>query len=591
MQFSFPGWELEVVGETAAAAAAGPGTLINDDAPPANGVLGLADLEVRLATAGLGRDPQDEPWGFPRGLDRRRAGRWAPHGAPSVFSRHTPHVLNRPPCCTLMHQDLSGDEDEDGDKQQTGPAAQQADPAAGGAARRDTEASQPAAKRAAAAEPAGSPLPVEVLLMVLSTPGAIGVRELASSMGVCVEWRGVVAAASGLWMGPLSAALPRAAPPPQQQQQQQQPAAPPSSAATATGAAGPAGRGTGPQPQPEAGEADEEPPLQTPQIRFALQRAPPPAPWRLPPGLLPPDPLLHLKAWRLIAPVAARFGCLRKGFEYVADAFAAIWLAVAASAAGKAAAAAGTGAGGSGGEGGSGAAGGGGSGHAQRRLTHVDQLWDAPAGGERLALDDKYHARAVQRMVGKLASHDWQLLYSGFSALVDAKAAEIAFDLRRQIEGRERREQQSGYHHHQQQQPRVASPADGRHNTEQQQQPSGTGGGGSGGGSWHAGGPLRGGLLGEMEGCWEGASARLAAEPEVLLALCGHGPRPELGIRLAGLLLARWEIYRRALEIFVSRCGPLGARVEQARQELVMAGPALRGSGGAALALTIPHVS
>lgn len=67
------------------------------------------------------------------------------------------------------------------------------------------------------------------------------------------------------------------------------------------------------------------------------------------------------------------------------------------------------------------------------------------------------------------------------------------------------------------------------------------------------------------------------------------GARPEEGIWLCSILLPQWQVFRRALDLFVSRCGPLGARVEQARQEM-MAGPAPRGSGGAAVALTIPHV-
>lgn len=68
------------------------------------------------------------------------------------------------------------------------------------------------------------------------------------------------------------------------------------------------------------------------------------------------------------------------------------------------------------------------------------------------------------------------------------------------------------------------------------------------------------------------------------------GPRPDAGIALAAALLESWLRYRRALELLVARCGPLGARVEAARQEL-LSGPAVRGSGGTAAALTIPHVS
>ncbi|KAI8473342.1 MAG: hypothetical protein J3K34DRAFT_411070 [Monoraphidium minutum] len=100
---------------------------------------------------------------------------------------------------------------------------------------------------------------------------------------------------------------------------------------------------------------------------------------------------------------------------------------------------------------------------------------------------------------------------------------------------------------------------------------------------------LRGGVLAEMERCFEGASALFAAEPDVLLAACGQGPRPGDGIWLCGRLLRRWDVFRRALDLFVSRCGPLGARVEQARQEM-LAGPAPRGTGSGVAALTIPHL-
>jgi hypothetical protein len=306
----------------------------------------------------------------------------------------------------------------------------------------------------------------------------------------------------------------------------------------------------------------------------------------------------------------------------------------------------------------------------------------APRLASPLQVDDKYNARAVQRMVGKLASHDWALLYTGFLALVDAKAAEVVGDARRRLRARADSEERAA---------RAAAAAPGAEvragaaagpggepgregaaagsgagpSSSSSRPPSSTadapaqaaGSGGSGGGGWREGGSLRGGLLSEMERCIEGASTRWVAEPDVLLAASGQGeegsmylgprggmgrqcalrreeaalptrfclgrdttarrrglapaagrckltlgvaaaatprarptgPRPDAGIWLCAQLLAHWEVYRRALDLFVSRCGPLGARVEAARQAM-LAGPSPRGSGGAAVALTIPHV-
>jgi hypothetical protein len=86
-------------------------------------------------------------------------------------------------------------------------------------------------------------------------------------------------------------------------------------------------------------------------------------------------------------------------------------------------------------------------------------------------------------------------------------------------------------------------------------------------------------------------SLGLESKPSLFVRACppALGPCPEDGIWLCSRLLTEWDVFRRALDLFVSRCGPLGARVEGARQQM-LAGPAPRGSGGAAVALTIPHV-
>ncbi|GBF87701.1 hypothetical protein Rsub_00412 [Raphidocelis subcapitata] len=392
----------------------------------------------------------------------------------------------------------------------------------------------------------GAALPVEVLLLVLGAPG-MGPRELVSALQVCSEWRGAVAGSGGLWAPHLAAELPAAAAGQQQGQQQQQ-----------GGQNSQQQQQGGQNSQQQQGQQQDQQEQGQGQGQVQLRRAPPPPPWRLPPGLAPADPLLHLLAWRSLSAAAARFGCLRKGFEFLCDACAAVFAAVDAAAAAAAA----------------GAAGGGGA--PSRRITHVDQLWEGPADGERLAVDDRHNARAVQRVVGKLASHDWQAAYSGFVALVDCKARDCAAALRALSEARAAAAARGGG---------GGGAAGGAAGAG-----AAAGGGGAGGGGWHeGGGSLRGGVLREMERAMEGASARLATEPEVLLAVCGRGPRPDEGIRLARALLARWDAYRRALDVLVSRCGPLGASVERARQEM-LAGPAPRGGGGGAAPLTIPHL-
>lgn len=148
-------------------------------------------------------------------------------------------------------------------------------------------------------------------------------------------------------------------------------------------------------------------------------------------------------------------------------------------------------------------------------------------------VDDRYNARAVQRMVGKLASHDWQLLYGGFCALLESKAAEITFGLRRRLQDRHRSARAAAQALRQQQQQcadAVVAAAGLAGSSSGLTLVNSVGGAGSSGhqgaaagSGWHAGGSLRGGVLAEMERCMEGASARLAAEPEVLLAASGQG--------------------------------------------------------------------
>lgn len=45
-------------------------------------------------------------------------------------------------------------------------------------------------------------------------------------------------------------------------------------------------------------------------------------------------------------------------------------------------------------------------------------------------VDERFKARAVQKMVKKLAEFDWQLTYEGYAAALSARADEIAEGLR-----------------------------------------------------------------------------------------------------------------------------------------------------------------
>lgn len=65
---------------------------------------------------------------------------------------------------------------------------------------------------------------------------------------------------------------------------------------------------------------------------------------------------------------------------------------------------------------------------------------------------------------------------------------------------------------------------------------------------------------------------------------CVAGARPAAAIALLRELLALWDTYHRWLELVVARCGPLGARVESARQLLG------HGSVRRSTAANIPHL-
>lgn len=312
--------------------------------------------------------------------------------------------------------------------------------------------------------------------------------------------------------------------------------------------------------------------------------------------------------------------CLRKGFEFLLQAFAHLWEAVqdASNAAAAATAAAGAESSGTGAS----------SAPQQQqqqlplaqlrpRITHVDQLWDTLPTNALLAAaaDDRFSAKAVRRMVEKLAASNWQLLYEGLGAALTMRGDEIAAELLDAAQ----QWRSSGSEAEPGAALGAGSPASGGCGMAC----AGTSSSGSGG---RADGRVLLAALRRMA-AEEGAELAVAAEPEMLeAALCssssssggagvgvGDGSRPsgaaaatpgshlaaehaqqpctdpsrpELGLRLWRALLPCWERYHRWLELVVARCGPLGARVAAARQLLAPLGPA----GALGGAHNLPHL-
>lgn len=212
-------------------------------------------------------------------------------------------------------------------------------------------------------------------------------------------------------------------------------------------------------------------------------------------------------------------------------------------------------------------------------MTHVDELWQEQGGSSSsMQVDPRYGGRQLQRMVTKLAGHSWQLTYEGYSAALAARADELAAGLRDW-----QQQQQQGA-------AAVAAAASASHAAAASLAAPG--------GEDIAAAMLQdsalsellpaaaladcaGGILSAVETAsgGRGAGEMLAAEPELLLAATRRGARPAAALALWQQLLSSWGLYRRWLDLTVTRCAQLGARVAAARQ-LAEPPPLSSSSGG-----------
>uniref|UniRef100_A0A383VFI4 F-box domain-containing protein n=1 Tax=Tetradesmus obliquus TaxID=3088 RepID=A0A383VFI4_TETOB len=348
------------------------------------------------------------------------------------------------------------------------------------------------------------------------------------------------------------------------------------------------------------------------------------------PASLGSTPQLRLKATLAASKVALRLFVMRKGYAFLLEGWEALWAAAAAGTAAAAAAAVG----GGGGDGGAGiahpagagtaccsfnsapAGAGAGAGAAataaagsssacssqqplagaagsqadaaatrapssgRGRVTHVDELWQEQGGSSSsLQIDPRYGGRQLQRMVTKLAGHSWQLTYEGYSAALAARADELAAGLR-------------AWQQQQQGAASLAAAAPASHAAAASLAAPGGEDTAAAAAAVNesalaellpaaALADCAGGILSAVEAAsgGRGAGEMLAAEPELLLAATRRGARPAAALVLWQQLLSSWGLYRRWLDLTVTRCAQLGARVAAARQ-LAEPPPLSSSSGG-----------